>query len=433
MSKTKQGSNEAGLSAWRQQGEPEVAGTTQLVGIDSIHPHPKNPRAGDLSRIKQSMQAHGFYGVIVASLRTRNIVAGSHRWEARRDLGFKDIPTYWLDLTPEQEMQIVLADNKASDAAGYHTEALRDLLLEMTGLGIDMTSTLWDSDEIKYLTRKIRSTKDSDDDDEPTRADELQAKWQVKEGDIWMAGEHRVACCSSGDQAAVARLMDGKRARMVWTDPPYGVDVTGGSKGNRRAKLANDGNIKTAERVYIEALQAAITVPAAAIYVACPSSFVHHFIAGMETAGFSYHHMLVWVKDQLVLSRGDYHYKHEPVLFGQARPGDVHRSESVLYGWKHGGRHFFIDDRTNHTVFEIPRPRSSIEHPTMKPVPLVAAHIVNSSKPGDIVYDPFLGSGTSILGAEDAGRIGYGCELLPPFVAVTLERCAKIGLEVRRG
>jgi DNA modification methylase len=413
----------------------KMVNTIHEVGIDTVQPHPQNPRIGNVDAITQSIKAHGFYSAIVVSKRTGNIVAGSHRWKAMREMGSETIPVTFQDLTPEQELQILLADNKASDKAGYDKSALAEVMRIMSAAGIDLTGTLYDPQEIKNLLRFHHSTKDSDKDSEPTRADELQAKWQVKKGDVWQVGEHRIACGSSGDHKLVARLMGEQRARMIWTDPPYGVDVHTKGKGNKQqqTEIAGDKNAADAIAVFSAALRAAITEPAAGIYVACPSTYIHLFIEALNTNGFEYHHALVWVKNSLVLSRADYHYRHEPILLGSARTGDVHRSEQILYGWrpKQGG-HFFVDDRSQNTVFEYDRPTASIEHPTMKPVPLVAEMVKNSSKMGEIVYDPFCGSGTTLLACEDQKRCGYGVELMPQFVAVTIERLTKLGMTAAR-
>jgi DNA modification methylase len=153
-------------------------------------------------------------------------------------------------------------------------------------------------------------------------------------------------------------------------------------------------------------------VAGASIYAAVPSAFLKYFIQGLEDGGFSYRHCLVWLKQTLVLSRCDYHYRHEP----------------ILYGWLENDRHYFTDDRTNDSVFEVDRPMVSDLHPTTKPVELIAHMVANSSRPGELVYDPFGGSGSTILAAHQLGRIGYACELDPGYVAVELERLSILGL-----
>jgi DNA modification methylase len=153
-------------------------------------------------------------------------------------------------------------------------------------------------------------------------------------------------------------------------------------------------------------------LPGAVIYATVASVFLKYFIQGLEDGGFSYRHCLVWVKQSFVLGRSDYHYRHEP----------------ILYGWLENGPHYFIDDRTQDSVFEIDRPSVSDLHPTCKPLALIAKMIANSSRPGELVYDPYAGSGSAILAAHQFGRVGYGCEIDPAFVAVALERLSMLGL-----
>jgi DNA modification methylase len=154
-------------------------------------------------------------------------------------------------------------------------------------------------------------------------------------------------------------------------------------------------------------------MPGAVIYATVPSVFLKHFIEGLEDGGFSYRHCLVWIKQTFVMGRSDYHYRHEP----------------ILYGWIENGQHYFIDDRTHDSVFEIDRPQASELHPTAKPVELIARMITNSSRPGELVFDPFGGSGSTAVAAHQLGRIGYSCEIDPAYVAVHLERLSMLGLK----
>jgi DNA modification methylase len=153
-------------------------------------------------------------------------------------------------------------------------------------------------------------------------------------------------------------------------------------------------------------------MPGAVIYATVPSVFLKYFIQGLGDGGFAYHHCLIWVKQTFVLGRSDYHYQHEP----------------ILYGWLENGPHYFIDDRTQSSVSEIDRPLSSPDHPTCKPVEMIARMIANSSLPGELIYDPFCGSGSTIVAAQQLGRIGFGCEIDPAYVAVALERLSMLGL-----
>jgi DNA modification methylase len=157
-------------------------------------------------------------------------------------------------------------------------------------------------------------------------------------------------------------------------------------------------------------------MPGAVIYATVPGAYLKYFIAGLEDGGFSYRSCLVWVKQNFVIGRGDYHFRHEP----------------ILYGWIDNGPHYFAGDRSHDSVFEVDRPMASELHPTTKPVELIGKMIANSSRVGDVVYDPFAGSGSTVVAAHQLGRIGYACELDPSYVAVQLERLSLLGLEPRQ-
>jgi len=263
------------------------------------------------------------------------------------------------------------------------------------------------------------------------RAAELQEKWQVKRGQVWevpsksVAGKcHRVMCGDSTDEGDVGRLFDKEKAGLVWTDPPYGVNYgdkldTTNPMGYRVRGIKNDNlSPDELERLIRTAFTRAATVsePGTALYAASPAGKpLPTLIASFAGSGFTFHWGLVWVKDQLVLGRGDYHFRHE----------------NILYGWKHDAAHYFVDSRKHDSIFEVSRPKVSEEHPTMKPPELVAQMIENSSKRGWVVYDPFLGSGTTLVACEETKRIGYGMEIEPKYVAVTLERLGGAGLEPR--
>lgn len=259
----------------------------------------------------------------------------------------------------------------------------------------------------------------------PDRVDELREKFGTKPGQLWQVGPHRVIAGDSSEPAIVARLCAGNQSQiqMIIADSSYGVNY--GEKtnwlskhgyGRKRRPIEND-SLKPEElkKLFASALRVASehAVPGASIYATVPSVFLKYFIQGLEDGGFSYRHCLIWLKQTFVLGRADYHYRHEP----------------ILYGWIANGPHYFAGDRTQDSVFEIDRPTSSEVHPTSKPVELIARMVANSSRPGDVVYDPFCGSGSTLLAAHQLGRIGYGCEIDPGYVAVTLERLSLLGLK----
>jgi DNA modification methylase len=260
----------------------------------------------------------------------------------------------------------------------------------------------------------------------PERADELRAKWCTQPGQVWQIGLHRLVCGDCTDATVVAQLWgDGRlRFRLLWTDPPYGVSYSAktawmerhGAQRTRRPIKNDDLTPEEVAALFTRALAIATenAESGASMYATIPAGpMLPVFIAAMENGGFSYRHSLVWVKQNFVLGRADYHYRHEP----------------ILYGWLKNGPHFFTDDRTQDSVFEVDRPTVSELHPTTKPVELIARMVANSSRPGELVYDPFSGSGSTLLAAHQLGRLGYGSEIDPGYVAVTLERFSLLGLK----
>ena len=261
----------------------------------------------------------------------------------------------------------------------------------------------------------------------PERADELKAQWGTESGQLWEIEQHRLICGDCTDEAAIGRLWGNgvaHRLRLIWTDPPYGVSYANktawmklnGAQAERKP-IHND-DLAPAQVAALFSAALAKVVPhaerGAAIYASVPAGpLLPVFIAAMERGGFGYRHCLVWVKQSFVLGRSDYHYRHEP----------------ILYGWREDGPHYFTEDRTQDSVFEINRPMVSKLHPTTKPVELIARMVANSSRPQELVYDPFCGSGSTLLAAHQLGRIGYGIEIDPGYVAVTLERFSMLGLK----
>jgi DNA modification methylase len=259
------------------------------------------------------------------------------------------------------------------------------------------------------------------------RAAELQAKWRTARGQTWQIGSHRLVCGDCREEAVVGRLWrdGGPKIRLVWTDPPYGVSYADKNKflnrsdrGNRVQKPITNDHLSEAETeaLFRDALATVVEhcEPGAACYASVPGGpLLERFMRAFNASGFSLKHTLVWVKNQFVIGMSDYHFRHEP----------------VLYGWIENGPHYFTDDRTQDSVFEVDKPHSSDLVSTMKPVELVARMIVNSSRAGDLVWDSFLGSGTVLVAAHQLGRIGYGAEVDPANAAVCLERLAALGLE----
>ena len=236
--------------------------------------------------------------------------------------------------------------------------------------------------------------------------------------------QHKIICGDCTDPAVVERVMGGEKADMVWTDPPYNVAYQSGESikslkaRNRRIDgmiVENDSMNDEDFNAFLNAFLSLLPLVVGGVYYLCaPAGRTEtQFRNALDgVSGLQLRQALVWVKDRFVFGRQDYHWRHE----------------SILYGWKDGGAHYFVEDRTQDTVWEIKRPSTSEFHPTMKPVELVARAVENSSQSGQIVYDPFLGSGTTLVACQQLGRIGRGCEISPAYVAVCLERLSDMGL-----
>jgi len=265
----------------------------------------------------------------------------------------------------------------------------------------------------------------NDPEAEVDRAAELQEKWRTTRGQLWRVGRHRLVCGDCREASEVRRLWadESPRLRMVWTDPPYGVDYAAKNKylnrhdrGNRIQKpIINDKGVDVRallQSALIIACERA--VEGAVCYTAVPSGpLLPGFIDALNQSGFSFHQILVWVKQHFVIGLSDYQHQHE----------------MILYGWLGNAAHYWAGSRSQSTVFEIDRPHVSYLHPTTKPIELVTRMILNSTRPTELVFDPFCGSGTTLVACEQVGRIGYGFELDPGYVAVALERLASMGLD----
>jgi DNA modification methylase len=333
------------------------------------------------------------------------------------------IPVLVGSWTEEQEAKILLTLDPIAAMATADRGAIDELIASVKFESSTLNSILetlpgdasWQNigfDELK------------DPADHLERADELKKKWKTAEGQLWEAGPHRVICGDSTNEAVVARLWrdPDQRFRMLWTDPPYGVNYAEktlwmekhGAQKKRKA-IKNDSLTPNEIRKFFgSALRVAIShaEPGATIYSTVPSgSMLPFFIGGLEDGGFTFKQSLVWLKNSMVLGRSDYSYRHE----------------TLLYGWIENHAHYFVHDRTQDSVFEIRRPTVSNLHPTTKPVELIARMIANSSRPGELVYDPFCGSGSVLLSAHQLERVAYGVEIDSGYVAVSLERLAALG------
>ena len=379
-----------------------------VVPIEGLVPYGKNPRRGDVDAIAESLTVNGQYKPIVVRAGSNEVLAGNHTLKAARQLGWDKIAVTFVDVDDDGAARIVLVDNRTNDVATYDEAALAELLSslpDLTGTGFGAA----DLDEM--LGIKPDALNDSDDTPEPP-AEPVSVL-----GDVWVLGKHRVVCGDATDVTAYDALLEGSLADMIWTDPPYNVAVTGGTHDPRDTKnhgkgpsIQNDSMSDGDFRDFLSSSFASMWLhirEGGTIYVCHADSEGINFRCAFQDAGFFLHECLIWVKQNFVFGRSDYHWQHEP----------------ILYGWKLGKGHDFYGERNQSTTWEIDRPmRSSMDHPTQKPIALPSKALANNTKPGNLVLDPFGGSGSTLIACHDTGRVARLIELDPRYVDVICRR-----------
>jgi hypothetical protein len=366
------------------------------VPITTLKPFPGNPRRGDLEAIKASLVANGQYRPVVVNRRTMEVLAGTHTLRAALELGWDEIAATFVDADEELAKRIVLVDNRTNDLAGYDEALLAELLSELP----DLDGTGYDEAALSRLLDEVTPVELPGVDEEvPPRPESPSSR----PGDLYLLGAHRLVCGDATSPAPYELLLEGDRPQLLWTDPPFGVSYVGKTK--RKLRIEGDGpdGLAVLLGAAFGCADAALA-EGAALYVAHPAGpggLV--FGSCFEAQGWRLRQTLVWVKDAFVLGRSDYHYRHEPILYG-LKPGQGRLGRGGR-GW-YGGN-------GEQSVLEIPRPRASREHPTMKPPELIAAALRNSTQRGERVLDPFGGSGSTLVAAHALGRQARLIELDP--------------------
>ena len=379
----------------------------EQVAIDLLKHHPRNANHGDVEAIKKSLAVNGWYGSVVANLSTKHILAGNHRVMAAKALGWETVPVQWVDVTPEEELRILVVDNRTTRIGQDDTPKITDILAELANTPIGLDGTGYSAVDLDALIDSLTGT--GEPEELLTDPDEVPevVETRCQPGDLWILGNHRLLCGDSTKVDDVDRLMGGKLADLYLTDPPYNVAYEGGSK--KRTAIANDSMATDSFRLFLKSVFSnAFTVmkEGATFYVWYAPTEAYNFFGGILDCLQSVRQCLIWNKDNSMFSRQDYHWKHE----------------SCLYGWKDGAAHSWFSDFKQTTVLEFKRPSRSEEHPTMKPVELFEYQIGNSCPPKGIVLDTFLGSGTSIIASEKLGMTCYGLELDPHYCDVIIQR-----------
>jgi site-specific DNA-methyltransferase (adenine-specific) len=374
------------------------------VDRSSLKPWDRNPRknAEAVKRVAASIQRFGFGNPILARTADREVIAGHTRLLAAEMLGIERVPVRFLDLDPADAHLLAVADNKLGEIAEWDDDELAMIMSEYSAEDAELAG--FDDDELEQLAERLSEPPVGDDEADLTPP---AAPLSVP-GEVYELGPHRLVCGDSrSPDVWMALLPNGERARMVWTDPPYGVSYVGKTKD--ALTIQNDDLTPEKLRALLDdSLGRALahSTPGAPWYVAGPGGPLGAIFMETLLRLDVLHETLIWKKDQFVMGRNDYHYRHEP----------------IYYGWAPGAAHYWCGARDLDTILEFERPRASEDHPTMKPPELVQACMRNSSKPGWIVADPFGGSGTTLIAAAREGRRARLIELEPGYCDVIRRR-----------
>ena len=378
--------------------------------VDELIAYDNNPRFNDeaVDAVANSIKAFGFRNPILIDS-NNVIIAGHTRLLAAKKLGLKEVPCIMIDDLSDDEVKALrLADNKTAEIAKWD---MGKLAVEIKNIDMDMLQFGFD-DLLDKLNEEPKDDNFNEDEEIP------ENPYSIK-GDVYVLGEHRVMCGDSTVKEDVDVLMDGKVADLIETDPPYNVAI--GKKGQQYKErggydcgmtdrtILNDDMDDSSFRDFLNKVMVNFynnIKPGGSIYVFHADTEGLNFRSAFKDAGFKLSECLIWKKNNFVLGRCPYHYMHEPILFG----------------WREGAAHYFVEDRTQTTILEYDRPQASELHPTMKPVPLVTKLITNSSRRGELVLDLFGGSGTTLIACEQIGRIAYLMELDTKYVDVIVKR-----------
>lgn len=383
------------------------------VRISDLKHYSKNARQGDLTVIKESLQRHGQYRPVVVRTGSNEILAGNHTVMAARELGWMHIAATFIDVDDDEAARIVLIDNRSNDLADYDDTALAELLASLDGDLAGTGYTLDDYDDlIDALNDADLAGLDTDLLGDPDDAPELPVEPRSKPGDVFQLGRHRVICGDSTSPEVLAKLIDGAPADLLWTDPPYGVEYVG--KTDDALTIQNDG-AEDLDALLQAAFKTALAglKPGAPVYVAHSDTRRISFETALTDNGYLVRQNLIWVKNTLVMGRSDYHYKHEPILYGFTPDGEGRLGR--------GGERWYGDHKQT-TVIEVDKPQRNGLHPTMKPTELILANLANSLRPGGLVLDMFGGSGSTLIAAHQHGSSARLIELDPRYVDVICMR-----------
>lgn len=377
----------------------------QLISIDKLVPYVNNARthsAEQIIKLRSSLREFGFVNPIIID-RDFNVIAGHGRLMAAKEEGISEVPCVFADfLTDAQKKAYILADNRMAMDAGWDEELLKIEMEELQNLGYDLGYTGFDEKELADLFG-IDDKEVKDDEFDLTAA--LEKASFVERGDVWFVGKHKLMCGDATSSEDVAKLMEDKKANLILTDPPYNVAF----KSSDGLTIQND-SMKNND--FYEFLFSSFKNMAehlengGAAYIFHADTEGLNFRKAFIDAGFHLAGCCIWVKDSLVLGRSDYQWQHEP----------------VLYGFMQNGKHQWYSDRKQTTIWNFDKPKKNSNHPTSKPLDLLAYPINNSTQANAIVIDTFGGSGSTLMACEQMNRICYTMELDEKYASVILRR-----------
>lgn len=383
----------------------------QLVPIEKLVPYANNARTHSPEQIKKlrsSLREFGFINPVIID-RDYGVIAGHGRILAAQEEGLEKVPCVFADhLTEAQKKAYIIADNRMAMDAGWDEEMLRVEIEALQAADFDPLLTGFDEKELADL---FGNEEDKVKDDDFDLSAALEKAAFVERGDVWVVGRHRLMCGDATSAEDVARLMDGRKANLIVTDPPYGVSF----KSSSGLTIQND-SIKN-EEFYSFLLSAFKNMAdnlekGGAAYVFHADTEGLNFRRAFIDAGFHLAGCCIWAKDSLVLGRSDYQWQHEP----------------ILYGFLQNGKHPWYSDRKQTTIWNFAKPKRNANHPTSKPLDLLSYPIGNSSQPNAIVVDTFGGSGSTMVACEQASRICFMMELDEKYASVILRRAVENGI-----
>jgi DNA modification methylase len=383
------------------------AAKVEIWAIERLTANPRNARVHGPEQIEQIRASLREFGWTMPVLVRESgmLIAGHGRLEAARLEGIAEVPTIVAHGWSEAQCQAYsIADNRLTESSDWNDELLRLELGDLQAAGFDLTLTGFDQDELDKLLLT-----GADIDGDPDDAPEPPANPVSRPGDLWICGEHRVLCGNATVLADVEKVLDGELADMAFTDPPYNVNYANSAKDKLRGKnrpILNDALGDDFGALLYDACVNILMVTKGAVYICMSSSELDRLQKAFREAGGKWSTFVIWAKNTFTLGRSDYQRQYEP----------------ILYGWKDGTDHYWCGARDQGDVWFFDKPHKNDLHPTMKPVALVERAIRNSSKSRDIVLDPFGGSGTTLMAAEQSGRRARLIELDPRYVDVIVRR-----------